>query len=766
MIERLHLLRNIGQFDSVAAANIQLARYTLVYAENGRGKTTLTAILRSLATGDPLPITERRRLASQHPPHVVLECSGGPPHAMFQDGAWNRTLSNILIFDDKFIDDNVHSGLAIESEHRQNLHELILGAQGVALNTELQEAVDQIVQDNANIRTAGDAIPVAERFGLSLDQFSSLQPVANVDEEIARAEQSVRATRQSAAIQSAALFPEIVVPPIIDSVAINEVLSRDLDLIDARAIERVRRHCDALGERGEDWISTGMQMLPTNLEEADCPFCEQPLRSSPRIDDFRAYFSEEYARLKLAISGAISHVEVAHEGERSAGFERSVRAAQDIQRFWNEFTTIEPITIDSVRITQDRTAARDAVLNALNGKRAAPLEPAALSAGALELVESFNADVAQIVQLNRNLATANQAVLEVKRTAAAANIAVIEDGLNRLRAARARHLAPTARHCERYLEAKAAKLRTEERRERAKESLRNYRANVFPQYETSVNRYLQLFNAGFRIGRVTPRDSGGGPTCTYGVMIGAETVQIAGGTARAGEPSFRSTLSSGDRNTLALAFFFASLDQDPALATKTVIIDDPVSSLDEHRSLTTVQQVRRLGERVGQLVVLSHNKSFLCDLYDGLDPALCSALSITRSNDGSTLVIWDVNADRVTEHDRRHELLLQFASNGPANLNNREVAQAIRPHIEAFLRVAHPEAFPPGALLGPFRNVCEQRVGHPSQILSQQKIDELRDLTEYSNLFHHDTNPAWATTAINDAQLRGFIGRLFAFIQN
>jgi hypothetical protein len=73
-IDKLQMVRNVGQFDSVVAgANVPLARLSVVYAENGRGKTTLAAILSSLASGDPLPIAERRRLAAQHPPHVVME---------------------------------------------------------------------------------------------------------------------------------------------------------------------------------------------------------------------------------------------------------------------------------------------------------------------------------------------------------------------------------------------------------------------------------------------------------------------------------------------------------------------------------------------------------------------------------------------------------------------------------------------------------------------------------------------------------------------
>ena len=65
MLNRFQLLRNVGQFDSVdQGANFPLAKVPLIYAENSRGKTTISAILRSVAKGDPLPITERRRLSS------------------------------------------------------------------------------------------------------------------------------------------------------------------------------------------------------------------------------------------------------------------------------------------------------------------------------------------------------------------------------------------------------------------------------------------------------------------------------------------------------------------------------------------------------------------------------------------------------------------------------------------------------------------------------------------------------------------------------
>jgi wobble nucleotide-excising tRNase len=145
MLNRLQLFRNVGLFDSVSAgANIPLSRVTVGYAENGRGKTTLAAIIRSLATGDPIHINERHRLGAPDQPHIVIDCTGGPPQAMFQNGGWNRHYSNIAIFDDTFVDQNICSGLTIESEHRQKLHELILGAQGVALNQAVQRHVADV----------------------------------------------------------------------------------------------------------------------------------------------------------------------------------------------------------------------------------------------------------------------------------------------------------------------------------------------------------------------------------------------------------------------------------------------------------------------------------------------------------------------------------------------------------------------------------------------------------------------------------------------
>ena len=130
-IERFQLLRNVGQFDSVnAGAQIGLSPLALVYAENGRGKTTLAAILRSLSNDDPALIEDRHRLGAAHRPHIVMTVGGA--QFVYQNGAWGQPLPRIAVFDDAFVAANVCSGIEIDASHRQNLHELILGEIGRA----------------------------------------------------------------------------------------------------------------------------------------------------------------------------------------------------------------------------------------------------------------------------------------------------------------------------------------------------------------------------------------------------------------------------------------------------------------------------------------------------------------------------------------------------------------------------------------------------------------------------------------------------------
>lgn len=764
MINRLQLVRNLGQFDSVnSAANIPLTRLTLVYSENGRGKTTLAAVLRSLATGDAMPIAERRRLAAQHPPHIVLECSGGPPPAIFENNSWNRTLPTLVVFDDVFVDENVHSGLGVQVHHRQNLHELILGAQAVALTAQVQQLVGRIEEHNRELRARESAITADVRGVFSVEAFCGLPARADIDQEIVEAERSLAAARDQSAVRVTPHF-EPVPLPVFDLATFDELLRRDLPAIDGATLARLRTHFTSLGQGGEAWISDGMRRIqgrPADAQ-ASCPFCAQDLGASPVLQHYRVYFGDEYMSLKRAIVEAIDATERAHGEEVPAGLERAVRVLIERRQFWARFCDVPEVAIDTAAIGRDWREARASLIAQLVAKQAAPLERTEVAAETRALVETYDRHRQLIAGLNEQLGKANEAVEVAKERAATASLPALTEALARLKATKSRHEPQTAAACASYLQERAAKQATEQQRELAKAALEQHRAQVFPGYQTAINLYLARFNAGFLLDSVTYANTRGGPTCTYNVLINNTPVPVGGAEPAPGAPSFRNTLSAGDRNTLALAFFFASLDQDPNLVDRIVVIDDPISSLDEHRALTTVQEIRHLAERVGQLIVLSHNRPFMCRLWEGADSGLRSAIEVARDGAGSTFRVWDVSHDSVTEHDRRDATLHAFLGTGAGDV--RDVARSVRPHLEAFLRVVCPRRFPPGTLLGPFRAACAQFLGTPNQVLDQGSVRELGEIVEYANRFHHDTNPAWETEAINDQELRGFVERTLRFV--
>ena len=758
-LERFVLLRNVGVFDNITPnAQLGLSPFSVIYAENGRGKTTLAAILRSLALGNPTLITERHRLGAQAAPHVVVSHQGN--QLIFQNGNWNAPGPDIAIFDDTFVSANVCSGIEIETSHRQNLHELILGAQGVALNATLQVHIARVEQHNVDLRMKGEAIPAEERGDLTPNAFCVLRADPGIEAKLQEAERRMSAAKAADAIRQRDGFLPLGLPTF-DVASINRVLGLNLANLEAEAAAQVRSHLTRIGAGGEAWVADGMSRIAGTSEGADtenCPFCAQDLNGSALIRHYQAYFSQAYIDLQREIRDEGVGVKTAHGGDIPTAFERSIRTAAQTRGFWKDFLAVPEIDVDTAAISRNWTAAREAVLGVLRAKAKSPLEAMILPHDVLEVIALFEVRVAKIAELSGHLIACNAQIDIVKEQAAAADIAALTTDLKRLKAVQQRFLPAIAALCDAYLLEKDAKAATELLRDQARGALDNYRQNIFPAYENAINDYLGRFNAGFRLGAVVSVNTRTGSSAAYNIVINQQPVGL---TADNG-PSFRNTLSAGDRNTLALAFFFASLDQDPNLAQKIALIDDPMTSLDEHRSLTTVQEMRRLHARIQQMIVLSHSKSFLCALWEGADRNARTAMRIVRGAAGSDIVTWDVTADCITEHDRRHALVSGYLQAANPAIE-RQVAAALRQILEAFVRVAYPSDFPPGSMLGHIITKSRQRIGANNEILNQPNTDELRALLDYANCFHHDTNPAWQTAVINDHELLDFSTRTLRF---
>jgi hypothetical protein len=109
---------------------------------------------------------------------------------------------------------------------------------------------------------------------------------------------------------------------------------------------------------------------------------------------------------------------------------------------------------------------------------------------------------------------------------------------------------------------------------------------------------------------------------------------------------------------------------------------------------TSVRAPPALLPRVAQVIILSHSKPFLCQTWESSDPTQRAALQVRRNGPtSSTIDAWNVDADLVTEYDRRHEKLRALLNGAAGNL--RDIAVDIRPMLEHFCRVAYTAGYAP-----------------------------------------------------------------------
>src|SRR5262249_15807120 len=154
---------------------------------------------------------------------------------------------------------------------------------------------------------------------------------------------------------------------------------------------------------------------------------------------------------------------------------------------------------------------------------------------------------------------------------------------------------------------------------------------------------LERINASFRITTLTHTYRGGPPSTSYQIIINQNAIDLGDPQTPLDRPSFKNTLSGGDRTTLALAFFFAQLEQDANRTNKVVVFDEPFGRMDGLRRNHTVNQIYRCGQSSAQVVVLSHDPAFLHLLWTRIAPADRKSLTFARiGEENTTIAEWDI----------------------------------------------------------------------------------------------------------------------------
>jgi wobble nucleotide-excising tRNase len=130
------------------------------------------------------------------------------------------------------------------------------------------------------------------------------------------------------------------------------------------------------------------------------------------------------------------------------------------------------------------------------------------------------------------------------------------------------------------------------------------------------------------------------------------------------EPDLDKIFSESDRRSLSLAIFLSSLDTlAPAELAKTVVVlDDPVTSFDDHRVGQTHRKLVELADRCEQLILLSHFKDGVANFLTvhGFSRRDIRLIEIVKDAESSKLQLCDPEVFIKSAHQLNTDELIDF----------------------------------------------------------------------------------------------------------
>lgn len=749
MLQRIESIDGVGLFAASRGAAHKLEQTAFIYAGNGRGKTTLTSVLRSAGTGDASFVEDRRTIDGTADPKVTLQFDNGL-RVKYENGAWSETRSEIRVFDTNFIENNVFSGGEVTSEHRRNLLNFALGDRAVAAQRSEEKAVADQQTASAKIKTITAALSI-HAGPLPLPVFRALAVEQDPENKIAALSKRLADATRSGAI-AAQPAPAVFQIPTIDLERFWAVLNRTLTDLHAEAEQIVSAHIESLDSpSAASWLSQGQQFDNHDT----CPYCAQSTSDVPLIKMYQSHFNDAYLSLKSSITEAAALVdrstlpsiaeELAHQRSR----------ANQILEPWAALVEVGPLgqELDDLAVTS-LANLRDLLEELFSRKAAAPTDEIGSDDELEEAHRLWDQFVGVYSDENEVVSSYIEKIEAFKANLLSDSIEKIGEELRNANMAVTRHSADVKALFQELSTAETALKTAELAKREARANLTTVMTRTLTKYRSDINNYLRNLGAAFAIDEIRTNFLGSSPRSDYGITLRGKSVKLNGG-----KPSFATALSEGDKRTLAFAFFVASTLDDPNASDKIIVIDDPVSSLDRSRREYTTDLLVQMSEKALQLILLAHDANFLRDtrvkFQKRQPPTRISTTQIQRTaGDYSDFSAIDLDRECETPYYTNYRMVDEFVT-GKHN-DARAAATALRPLLEGYLHRRFPGKLSSSSMLGAAISEIDGAVLPNPLVHMQNSIPELRDLNSFAGNFHHDTNPGYASHIADPTSIATF----------
>ncbi len=705
MINKVENLVSIGKFrDYRARGQVNFKKLTLIYGENGSGKTTLTSVFRSLTANNPEII--RSRISTNHTTAQAAQITEfASPNNVFHTfgvNGWSNLFPEIEIFDIHFVNENIYSGFDFSDEHRRQLHQFVIGAQGIAIQNQIEQ--NKIDKTNSRQIQTNIETQLIQLVGSNLTQdlitsFLDI-PAANannIDQLITTAETVLASANASEIIQTLQPLSNLTrISTSIDFVSLIFDLQATSQTIQNKVLEILfAEHCQDLLANNivgpENWLQTGFAYVEnkqaSNEPNIPCPFCKQSIdMSSDILNAYASKFNDEFNELVQRLQAHLQllqkfNIEATLQAINNINQTNTSRIASWATHLSN--TVQAPVFNIIANEANFRKELQDLIVSVQRKIQNPTVAVATATATVFQTSEQ--AINANIDVYNQNVVTYNTVITTFRSNIQTVTTAQLE--VDRLKRIKNRFETQIETLCNQLINERQRLRGLETAYTQLSQQQQAAATTFFNTYQTQINHYLEnVFRTPFRIDNVVhiaPRGRALQSQISYKLTIDGNDISFT----QKQPLNAKECLSEGDKSTIALAFFLSKLDIDPNKRNKVLIFDDPLSSLDTKRRTYTIGIIKSLFQLLKQVVVLSHDEYFLHEVSKDIAASEKCTLRIAENFTAGASYIEVCDLEELVKIDyfKNLERLEKFRSIPDISLKD-SVLGWLRNVLEAHLR--------------------------------------------------------------------------------
>lgn len=551
------------------------AQFNVIYGWNGSGKTTMSWLLSlvekktALLEGEAaLEIDGTTKVAGSAFASAQL-----PQVRVFNRDFINATLSQTGgIAPIYFLgEDSIEKQARVEQLKKELATTDIKSRTAQADKTRAESKLDDFCKDNAKLIKELLTTANSQTYN-NYDKRNFRRAVEAMD-----AQQAAAATlfdEQKAQLHSQ---KNAQPKPLVEKVAAPSIeldaLTSEVDTLLGRSV--VAQTLDELTSNPKlaAWVQEGLHLHSGEHASDTCRFCQQPLQAARRAA-LEAHFNDAFAGFQKDLSALLSKLKAAKQAAASLSL-------PDVSRFYEALASEVPSACTMVLTAQSETqTALDALIARVEAKRDQPfaptatLTPAAKPSSITDSVAAFNG------------------IVEKHNRISAEFTASVDSACKKLEAS---YVAEA--HTEFDQLSGAVKTSTAEL-----DGIKATQAETQKQINELEREILE---------HRRPADELTAELCAY---LGRDELrfEVKGtGYALTRSGQYVAHLSDGERTAIAFLYFLKSLqDRTFDLKNGIVVIDDPVSSLDDNALFSAFGYMKDRTKEAGQLFILTHSFSF------------------------------------------------------------------------------------------------------------------------------------------------------------